>query len=75
MGTGFRLFHIGLRKKIQGKLLFMVLKTYIFEMKFQSGDNPGTELLLLRYKGVLKSAQPLYQFSTHCSFRPQTVTA
>jgi len=35
MGTGFRLFHIGLNKKIQAKLLFMALKTYIFEMKLR----------------------------------------
>jgi len=33
MGTGVSLFHIGLSKKVQSKLLFMVLKTYIIEMK------------------------------------------
>ena len=40
IGAGFHLFHTGLSKKVQSKLLFMVLKTYIFEMKLSERRPP-----------------------------------
>jgi len=41
------LFHIDLNKKIQAKLLFMVLKTYIFEMKLSEPQNPKINSMLI----------------------------